>query len=160
MCSKHENVANRPWRTIAVAVLGLILAVQGYFALAIDPEPYPAIRMPGFSKAPSKDGTFGTTVARADVVFRDGNVLPISPTELMSQFRFSTAQPSYDYLFKSNDASLITPAVKEWLRRRIGTIHGAGLPVELRMCWQDAKVGVVDATLTEIAPCEWKSVTL
>ncbi|WP_197382506.1 hypothetical protein [Mycolicibacterium mengxianglii] len=141
-------------------VFAAALVVQGYFSFAIKPEPYPSVRMPNFGPAADSNGTFGVTLARAEVVSSDGTAQPISSTELMSEFRFSTARPSYDYMFMSSDTSRITPEVRAWLRKRTEELVKSHRPVELKMCWQRSTFSLYDAKITDQGPCVWKAVTL
>jgi hypothetical protein len=153
-------MVGRPWRTIIVATFALFLVVQGYFSFAIKPEPYPSIRMPNFGTAAAKDGTYIVPLARVDIVNQDGSIQPVSATEIMEGFRFSTARPSYDYMFLSSDPSKIPPSVKVWLRERIHEINADSRPVELKMCWQKSAVSVFDASIVRSEPCTWKIIQL
>lgn len=151
--------SRRPWRTVLVCSFAALLALQGYLSFIVHPEPYPSIRMPSFGVAAASDKTFGVTFASAEATARDGTTRPISIPQLMEEFRYSTARPSYDYLFLSADPSSITPSVKNWLRDRIETTTGIE-PTELRMCWQKNLISVVDSTVVKEAPCVWKVITL
>jgi len=151
---------DRPWRLTVVCVFAVILVAQGFFSFVIKPEPYPSIRMPNFGTAASSDGTFDVPLARAEVVNEDGSVEAISPTALMAEFRFSTARPSYDYLFQRSEPSKITPEVRRWLRERIADIAADTHPAELRMCWQKSSVSLSDASVVRSESCQWKVVTL
>ena len=159
--SQDDGVhAVRPWRVIAVGMFAIILVGQGVFSFAIKPEPYPSVRMPNFGTAASSDGTFDVPLARAEVVNVDGSIDAISPTALMAEFRFSTARPSFDYLFQRSEPSKITPKVRHWLRERIAEIAADTQPAELRMCWQKSSVSLSDASVVRSEPCLWKVVTL
>lgn len=153
-------MVNRPWRTITVACFAVLLVAQGYYSFAVKPEPYPTIRMPNFGTAAAADGTFVITIARAEVVSGDGSVQSISPTELMEEFRFSTARPSYDYLFNSADPGQVTEPVRSWLRGRIEALGKGSDPVEMRMCWQRSAIRIADASPASATPCTWKVVAL
>lgn len=151
----------RPWRLVTVTVFGALLVVQGFFSFIILPEPYPTIRMPGFGLAATTDGTLPVVIAHAEAIDENGSVQAISPTSLMNQFRFSTARPSYDYLFgTTSNPALITPEVKEWLRNRIEVVSGGTRAVEVRMCWQKTDVSVFDASLVRQEPCVWRAIKL
>lgn len=157
---RNEERSQRPWRTMTVAAFAALLVVQGYFSFTVKPEPYPSIRMPNFGTAAAEDGTFEISVARAEVVNEDGTVQQLSPTDLMNEFRFSTARPSYDYLFLKSDPSGVTPEVQEWLRNRLRVLTPDRDPVELRMCWRQTVVSVSDASVVSQRPCVWKVVPL
>jgi hypothetical protein len=160
MLAGHRGMRTWPWRTITVVAYGAALVIQGYLSFTTTPEPYPSIRMPNFGLAASPDGTLGATFTRAQYVDKDGSVRPISATELMSEFRFSTARPSYDYLFRSASQSRITPAVREWLRQRIIELNPGANPSEFRACWQDSRVSLVDASIIPTEACVWKAIPL
>ena len=149
-----------PWRSCTVVVFAILLVVQGYFSFVIKPEPYPSIRMPNFGFAAAEDGTFEISMARAEVLTSDGSLQSLSPAELMAEFRFSTARPSYDYLFLSDQSPGVTPAVKNWLRERIKQLGMPGSPVEIRMCWHRPSVSVKDASIVRDTPCTWRSIRL
>lgn len=157
----NERTSSRiPWRVALVTAFAALLVVQGYLSFAVKPEPYPSIRMPNFGTAAAPDDTYDITVAQAEVVDADGSVRPLSPTQLMDQFRFSTARPSYDYLFRTADATTLTGPVRSWLRERIELIDGAGDPVAVRMCWRRSTISLADASVVRETPCEWKVVAL
>lgn len=151
-------MAERPWRTVTVVLFVFLLAAQGVYSFAVKPEPYPSIRMPDFGPAAAPDKTFKLPIARAEVVNRDGSSRAVSPYELMADFHFDMARPSYDYLFKSSDPSMITPSVKIWLRNRLGEIEPGAEPTELRMCWQPTTISLTDASVVGQEPCAWRVV--
>jgi hypothetical protein len=148
------------WRTVSVAVFAAFLVAQGYLSFVTKPEPYPTVRMPNFGTAAARDGTFRISVARADVLYSDGTVGQISPTDLMAEFRFSTARPSYDYLFLTSEPSKITPGVKKWLLGRVEDLSDGVHPIEVRMCWYRLAISVDDATSVRMEPCVWRVVKL
>lgn len=157
---RNEDGPQRPWRTMTVAAFAALLVAQGYLSFSVKPEPYPSIRMPNFGTAAAEDGTFEISVARAEVVDEDGSVQQISPADLMNEFRFSTARPSYDYLFLKADPSVVTPEVEDWLRNRLRVLVPDREPAELRMCWRQTVVSVSDASVVSQRPCVWKVVRL
>jgi hypothetical protein len=151
---------NRPWRILVVLVFAGLLLIQGVFSFAIEPEPYPAIRMPAFGITADNHGNFDMRISRAEVVNEDGSIQPVQTMELMDEFSYDMARPSYDYLFLTSPPSSITPTVKAWLRRRIQDVHGSSRPAELRMCWQEIAISVYDASVAHETPCIWKVIEL
>lgn len=149
-----------PWRTITVAFFGLLLVFQGFLSFVVVPEPYPAIRMPQFGRAAASDGTLQVSIIRAEVVNQDGSILRVSPGDLMSDFRASSAGPSFDYLFSPGKSERITPAVKQWLTDKISEVDGGKTPTELRICFRASRVSAVDATILSQKPCEWTVIEL
>lgn len=149
----------RPWRTITLAVFLLALVVQGFLSFAIRPEPYPTIRMPAFGLAASPEGTIQVTFVSAVATFDDGTTESIEPTEIMSQFRFSTARPSWDYVFHPDRPNDPSDEVVTWLGERVEALTGRRA-VELGMCWMTADVDIRDASLLNEQPCQWRVVPL
>ncbi|MBZ4486832.1 hypothetical protein LQ938_02875 [Microbacterium sp. cx-55] len=138
----------------------LLLIAQGWISFRVTPEPYPIVRMPSFGLAASPDGTYPATFVRAEASFSDGTSSEIDPYEIMAPFRFSTARPSYDYVFGPERKTEIPSDVIDWLRGRVEELSGGKTPTELRMCWTEADVRLKDAKLENVTPCELTLVEL
>jgi hypothetical protein len=156
----ESSTQARPWRVILVLVFTLVLVVQGFLSFAIRPEPYPIIRMPSFGMATSTDGTYPVTFISAEVEFADGASESISPYAIMAPFRFSTARPSYDYMFGPSRAGELTDDVVLWLADRVVQVSGRPDAQEIRMCWKKADVNVRDASISNAESCDWTVIEL
>lgn len=149
-----------PWRTVLVAAFGCVLIMQGYYSFATRPEPYPTVRMPSFAYTAASDGTFELVMTRADVLFEDGTVRPVEVSDLMSDFRYSTARPSYDFLFLKSDTSQAPPALRDWIRERVELLHPGVRAVRIDMCWQPTRLSVKDASIVSKDGCVLRTVKL
>jgi hypothetical protein len=160
-CGRQPAAGEKaPWHVIVVSVFALLLIGQGVVSFLVKPEPYPTIRMPNFGLAPTRDGRMRVTFARLEAVGADGTTRTIDASEVMSTFRFSAARPSYDHLFRHADPSTLSPPVKAWLRERIEAVNQGSRPTEVRMCWQQSDVSVVDASTVAEQPCVWRTMLL
>jgi hypothetical protein len=155
-----QSTNKTPWRLIVVVAFALLLIGQGYLSFAIRPEPYPSIRMPSFGPAAKDDGTVGVTFAHVEAIGSNGSVRQIPVVELMDDFRFSTARPSFDYIFRDSEPSRIPPSVKSWLRERLDKIDSGIDATAVRICWQVSRVRISDSSVASEQPCTWKTVVL
>ncbi|WP_157575876.1 hypothetical protein [Mycobacterium sp. GA-2829] len=95
-----------------------------------------------------------------EAIGSDGSIRQIPVAELMDDFRFSTARPSFDYVFRDSEPSHISPSVKSWLRERIGEIDSGIDATAVRICWQASKVRISDSSVASEPPCAWKTIVL
>lgn len=144
-----------PWRTVLVGAFLLALILQGFVSFAVRPEPYPAIRMPSFGLAATAEGTYEVTFVSAIARFADGSTEKVTPSAIMEPFRFSTARPSWDYLFGPRSDLEPGASALAWLSDRVEELTGRRA-AELAMCWRTADVSIVDAAVRDEKPCEWK----
>ncbi|MFF7682026.1 hypothetical protein ACFZA2_04620 [Microbacterium sp. NPDC007973] len=157
---ERETSVRRPWRLILVASFLAFLAIQGFISFKVRPEPYPMVRMPSFGLAAGTDGTYPVTFVSGSVEFDDGTSADIDPYAIMSTLRFSTARPSLDYVFAPPKGENVSPHLKEWLRGRVQDVTGRDDISDLRLCWEDARVDVKDASVSDRQPCRVTEVTL
>lgn len=116
--------------------------------------------MPSFGPAAKDDGTVGVTFAHVEAIGSNGSIRQISVVELMDDFRFSTARPSFDYVFRDSEPSHISASVRTWLRERIDEIDSRIDATAIRICWQASRVRVSDSSVAGEQPCAWKTIVL
>jgi hypothetical protein len=149
-----------PWHVIVVSTFAVPLIGQGALSFLVEPEPYPTVRMPNFGRAPTPEGRMRVTSARMEAVGADGTTRTVDASALMSTFRFSAARPSYDHLLRNAEPSTLSGPAKAWLRARIETLNQGVRPIEVRMCWQQSEVSVVDGSTVHQQPCTWRTLPL
>lgn len=136
-----------------VAFLGA-LVVQAGVSFALEHEPYPGIRMPSFGSSPNRAGLFSTVVASTKITYADGTILKPHVTELMSDFRFSAARYSFDYMFKPGSSAKPDPEVLTWLYSEARELGGGKAPKRIEMCWTKTDLDIRTAAHKETDECE------
>lgn len=144
-------------RLTALVAFGGILLAQGVYSFAVEPEPYPAVRMPSFGAAPTRAGLFPTRMVRISVAYTDGTTASLKVSQLMDGIRFSAARPSLNYAFKPGKQ--IDAETRSWLEARAEAVGDGRKPASVEICWQDAAVDVRNASVVNAKPCETTVVT-
>lgn len=144
-------------RLTALLAFGGLLLAQGVYSFAVEPEPYPTVRMPSFGAAPTRTGLFPTRIVNIKVSYADGSTSNPRVSELMDGVRFSAARPSLNYAFKPGKQ--IDTETRSWLERRAQALGGGPKPSSVEICWQDAAVNVSDASVVNAKPCDTTVVT-
>lgn len=139
-------------RLAGVILFGVLLIAQGVYSFAVEPEPYPAIRMPSFGAAPTRDGLFPSRVVSITVTYVDGSTENPRVYEIMNGVRFSAARPALNFAFAPGKA--IDDATRTWLRDRAREVGRGADPARVEICWQDAAVEVRNAHIVNAKPCE------
>lgn len=147
-------------KALIAALFLAALVVQAGVSFVLEPEPYPAVKMPSFGDAPNASGIFPTTVASLIVSYKDGTSLTPHVTELFSDFRFSSARYSLDYLFKPGSGRPVDAEVLQWLDASARKLAPGKLPERIDMCWQKTDLDVRDGTYKSMSPCESVRITL
>ncbi|ELT45959.1 hypothetical protein [Arthrobacter nitrophenolicus] len=144
---------------ITIAFIGA-LVVQAGVSFASEDEPYPGIRMPSFGSAPNQAGLFPTVAVSATITYADGTTLEPHVTELMNDFRFSSARYSFDYMFKPG--STVTPdsEVLAWLSNEARELGGGKKPERIDLCWRKTDLDIRTATYSNAAACESRVIDL
>lgn len=138
---------------ITLAFVGA-LVVQAGVSFALKNEPYPGIRMPAFGSAPNRAGMFPTVVASAKITYADGTMLEPHVTELMKDFRFSSARYSFDYMFKPGSSVKPDQEVLTWLSAEARELGGGKEPVSIDMCWTNVDLDIRTASYNYTGECE------
>lgn len=138
---------------VLVAFVGA-LVVQAGASFIIEPEPYPAVRMPSFGSAPNKAGIFPTVAATAKITFTDGTTLEPHVSELMNDFRFSAARYSFDYMFKPTSSVEPDQEVLDWLAGEARELGGGREPDRIDMCWRKNDLDIRTGTYSRVGECE------
>jgi hypothetical protein len=141
-------------RALLTVAFGVALVVQAAVSFVVEPEPYPAIKMPSFGDAPKSSGIFPTSIASATITYTDGSTLTPHISELLDDFRFSSAQYSFDYVFKPGSGRAADPEVTEWLAARARELAPGRVPDRVDMCWQKAALNIRSAEYESLTPCE------
>ncbi|WP_285240045.1 hypothetical protein [Pseudarthrobacter sp. MEB009] len=144
-------------RLSALAVFGALLLGQGVYSFAVEPEPYPTVRMPSFGAAPTRAGLFASRMAYVKVTYADGSTVNPRVSEIMDGVRFSAARPTLNYVFKPGKP--VDDDTRLWLAARAKAVGGGSEPTSVEVCWQDAAVDVHDARVVNAKPCETTVVT-
>lgn len=150
-------------RLIIIAALWALLVAQGWYALLADPEPFPAVVMPGFGVASDADGTYVATLLKVSIEFDDGTTLEFRFDEVMNGFRFSAAEPSIEFLFdpdRNPDAANPPPEVITWLRLNAARLGGGRKPESITFCWQKTLVDLSNAGAAPTEECRMTRVRL
>jgi hypothetical protein len=151
-------------RAIVVAILAVVLPIQAVYAFAVEPEPYPVIRLPGFGSAPDAGGKFARVGLEISILYSDGKILSPTPHELARPVRFSSARPTLDKAFRPLANGVGNPnasndQVIAWLRRNASDLESSP-PVEAVFCWRKQLVNIVDASVDRQGDCETVKVAL
>ncbi|MCP2047872.1 UNVERIFIED_ORG: hypothetical protein J3D58_001944 [Paenarthrobacter nicotinovorans] len=136
------------------------LVVQAGLSFIPAQEPYPAIRMPSFGSAPNSEGLFPTVIATVDINYSDGTTLSPHVTELLRDFKFSSARYSFDYMFKPGGGGNPDGETIEWLSNQAKELGEGKTPERLTLCWKKADLNIRTATYENISPCESKVIDL
>lgn len=144
---------------ITVAFIGA-LVVQAGVSFALEQEPYPGIRMPSFGSAPNRAGMFPTVVATTKITYADGSMLEPHVTELMNDFRFSSARYSFDYMFKPGSTVEPGPEVLTWLSAEARELGGGKEPKRIDMCWTKTDLDIRTASYENAGECELTVINL
>lgn len=144
-------------RLMALAVFGGLLLSQGVYSFAVEPEPYPAVRMPSFGASPTRAGLFPGRMAYVKVTYADGSTVNPRISEIMDGVRFSAARPTLNYVFKPGKA--VDDQTRLWLKTRAKAVGDGSEPTAVEVCWQDAAVDVHNAQVVGAKPCETTVVT-
>lgn len=139
-------------RLAGVILFGGLLFVQGVYSFAVEPEPYPAIRMPSFGAAPTKDGLFPSRMVSIKVTYVDGSTGNPRVSELMNGVRFSAARPTLNFALAPGKS--IDEPTRSWLRDRAKEVGPGADPANVEICWQDAAVDIRNAHVVNAQPCE------
>lgn len=139
-------------RLAGVVLFGSLLLGQGVYSFAVEPEPYPAVRMPSFGAAPTRDGLFPSRMVSITVTYVDGSVANPRVSELMNGVRFSAARPTLDFAFAPGKT--IDQPSRSWLQDRARDIGPGSDPESVEICWQNAAVDVRNAHIVNAKPCE------
>jgi len=131
-------------RTYAVALLVFVLVIQGAYAARPQPQPYPAVILPGFRQTTTD---WRSEFGEADVTIRydDGAVLSPPMHELFTNFNDASIGPTMEYVFSPNEsdsAEPISKAVKDWLNTKASALHPASRVRSVRFCWRTATIDV------------------
>lgn len=137
---------------ITVAFLSA-LVVQAGVSFVVEPEPYPAVKMPAFGDAPKPSGLFRTSVASITITYKDGSTLTPPVSELFDDFRFSSARYSLDYVFKPDSGRTADAEVIEWLTRNARDLASGKDPQHIDMCWKVADLNIRSAEYENVSPC-------
>lgn len=141
----------------ALVAFGGILLAQGVYSFAVEPEPYPTVRMPSFGAAPTRAGLFPSRMVSITVAYTDGTTASPKVSQLMDGIRFSAARPSLNYAFKPGKQ--LDAETRTWLEARAESVGDGRKPSSVEICWQDAAVDVRDASVVNAKPCETTVVT-
>jgi hypothetical protein len=144
-------------RLTALAVFGAVLLAQGVYSFAVEPEPYPTVRMPSFGAAPTRAGLFPSRMVQVTVTYQDGSSVSPRVSEIMDGVRFSAARPTLNYVFKPGKP--VDDETRAWLQARAKAVGPGSEPASVEVCWQDAAVNVEDAQVVNAKPCETTVVT-
>lgn len=147
-----------------VAVLITALLLQGLWAFATEPEPYPAVRLPGFGDAPTADGQFADSGLEIEVRYANGLTLRPTPDILASDIRFSSARPTLDEAFRPGPDGAPNPnssneRVIAWIKKRASLLTSSP-PSEVTFCWRTRVINISDATYTYRGECELTKVRM
>jgi len=131
-------------RTLAVVLLVFVLVIQGAYAARPQPQPYPAVVLPGFRQTTTD---WRSEFAEADVKIRyeDGTVLSPAMHELFTNFNDASIPPTIDYAFRPNESDIgepISKAVKDWLNTKASALYPASRVRSVRFCWRTATIDV------------------
>ena len=141
-------------RALVVVAFLSALVVQSGVSFAVEPEPYPAIKMPTFADAPKASGIFPTSVVSLTITYQDGSTITPHVSEVFDEFRFSSARYSLDYLFKPGADRPIDSEVTEWLAANARDLAPGKVPDRIDMCWQKADLDIRSAEYENLSPCE------
>lgn len=156
--SNRSCPARQRRQLITVLIVGVLLLAQGFYAFAVEPEPYPAIRMPGFGAAPSQDGKFTRDGLEILVRYSDGATRKPTPEALVPDVRFSSARATLDKAFRPLANGSANPNADEqqvisWLRQNATSLSGSQ-PSEVVFCWRKQIVRISDAAVSYPGNCE------
>lgn len=138
---------------LTIAFVGA-LVVQAGVSFALEDEPYPGIRMPAFGSAPNRAGMFPTVVATAKITYADGTTLEPHVTELMNDFRFSSARYSFDYMFKPDSTVEPDSEVLAWLSAGARELGDGKEPERIDLCWTKTDLDIRSASYENASECE------
>lgn len=156
---------SRSGRLVAVVALSAVLALQGLWSFATNPEPYPTIRLPGFGSVPNANGDFASTWLDITVTYSDGSTAQPNPVDVADNVRYSSARNTLDYAFRPAkdgraNPRAADPVVVEWLRTRPAISESGQIPEAVTFCWRRATVHISDAEVIKEEPCELAVVKL
>jgi hypothetical protein len=107
--------------------------------------------MPGFGTAPNREGIFTMNQETISLGYSDGHVVDVTAQDLMSDFRYSSARPSVNYMFKPKKDGTppdVDENVVDWLRLRAQDLGDGSMPQYIEFSWQPIKVDVRDVGIT------------
>ncbi len=142
------------WRALTTMAFIGALVIQAGISFIVEPEPYPAVRMPSFGSAPNKSNMFPTDVASVKITYSDGTTLEPHVSELLSSFRFSSARYSFDYVFKPGSPGTPDQEVITWLAGQARELAGGKNPKQIEMCWYKTELDIRSATYKNIGECD------
>lgn len=153
--------ADAPRTRKRITILGALIAllmIQGLYAFATEPEPYPAIRLPGFGAAPTPDGKFANEGLEITIRYADGTALRPSPDSLASDVRFSSARTTLDRAFRplqngTRNPNADKPEVISWLKRQASALNPSS-PKEAEFCWRTRVVEIRDGSFEYVGDCK------
>lgn len=156
MAMTQPSGAKRHIRLVIVVALAAFLVAQAAIATLAPREPFPAVVMPGFGSSAPTEGPFRATLLDIEITFDDGSTLEPTFAELMSDFRFSSARPSIDYMFhpKNNpDASDPPTAVVTWLKHETERLGDGKNATSISFCWRPTDIDLRTAEAVPGGPC-------
>jgi hypothetical protein len=150
---------NRKRRNLALIVVfcGLLL-VQSAWVRRTLPEPYPAIEMPSFGRAPSASGHMPLRIVTIVVGGEDGSRTSPTVGEFMGDMRFSVTRSALDHAFRGTGE--IDPETMDWLRDRAAESMDSGVPAYVEFCWQTGVLDIHEAEPVTLEPCTTRRIEL
>jgi hypothetical protein len=142
-------------RTWILLALGVALVLQFGWAARHQPQPYPAIILPGFgTTSQGLESKFDRTIIT--VRYDDGYETSPYPSEFFGDFNYASIPGTITHVFdpaESGSNRRISADVRNWLTARAEALHSGATPVEVQFCWQSGTVNLKELTLRH-GPCE------
>ncbi|WP_152609254.1 hypothetical protein [Kocuria rosea] len=145
---------------LVVGIFSFFLMGQLGGSLALNSEPYPLVRMPGFGDAPDKDGKFPVEIASVSLTYDDGTTIHPHVAEFMNNFRYSSSVYSFNYMFKDNDNAMIDDEVTSWMYDTAKKLHPESKPTYIDVCWFKAEVNIKSAEYENKTACDGQRINL
>lgn len=151
------TVTGSTWRrrTLMLVGLGVALLFQLAWAAREQPQPYPAIILPGFgATSHGLESKFDQTLIT--VHYDDGYEATPYPSEFFGDFNYASIPGTITHVFDPaapGSDSRIDADVRRWLRARAEVLHPRAAPASVQFCWQSGTVDLKNLTL-HAGPCE------
>lgn len=142
-------------RTLAIPLLVAVLLVQGAYAARPQPQPYPAVILPGFRQTTTN---WQSKFVHVEVSLRyaDGTQLTPYLRDIFTDFNYSAIGPSVDHVFRPhgpNDRAPLSEPVMAWLKTKAGALHPASDVRSIRFCWRTVTNDVRGPSSSD-GPCD------
>lgn len=144
---------------MGILAFGVFLFVQAAASFSVNPQPYPAVRMPRFGQAPNAAGLFASTRLDVTIHFADGEEQQVVPADLAGDVRYSEVQAMLARGFRGKQGADLDPDLRLWLANRVSALDSRRA-TRVTFCWRSVAIDVAKARAAHTSPCDLTKVRL